>query len=146
LRPTPSFVESEGNKPKVIKKYIGHVNFRTEEASVARMNSPAGWEEPGQSPEFDANTLVLAGTLWVSNTEGDTNVVASQAAIAHEGEWVRYSSPHESGADYIPVCVPAFSPETVKRNPWANQIQRNGTDNHAPLTGDRRGSRLLSPG
>ena len=81
------------------------------------MNSPAGWEEPGQSPEFDEYTLVLAGTLKVSTKEGDIDVVAGQAVIARKGEWVRYSSPHEGGADYVAVCVPAFSPETVNRDP-----------------------------
>ena len=117
LIPTPSIIESEGNKPKVIKEYIGRVNSQTGEASVARMSSPEGWEEPGQTPEFDEYTLVLAGTLRVSTKEGDIDVAAGQAVIAHKGEWVRYSSPHESGADYVAVCVPAFSPETVKRDP-----------------------------
>jgi quercetin dioxygenase-like cupin family protein len=116
LIPTPSIIESEGNKPKVIKEYIGRVNSRTGEASVARMNSPAGWEEPGQTPEFDEYTLVLAGTLRVTTKEGDIDVVAGQAVIAHKGEWVHYGSPHESGADYVAVCVPAFSPEIVKRD------------------------------
>ena len=116
LIPTPSIIESEGNKPKVIKEYIGRVNSRTGEASVARMNSPAGWEEPGQTPEFDEYNLVLAGTLRVTTKEGDIDVVAGQAVIVHKGEWVHYSSPHESGADYVAVCVPAFSPEIVKRD------------------------------
>ena len=84
---------------------------------MVRMNSPAGWEEPGQTPEFDEYTLVLAGTLRVSTKEGDIDVAAGQAVIAHKGEWVRYSSQHNSGADYIAVCVPAFSPKTVKRDP-----------------------------
>ena len=113
LIPTPSIIEAAGNKPKIIKEYIGRVNSQTIEASVARMNSPAGWEEPGQTPEFDEYTLVLAGTLKVSTKEGDIDVVAGQAVIARKGEWVRYSSPHEGGADYVAVCVPAFSPETV---------------------------------
>ena len=117
LIPTPSIIETAGNKPEIIKEYIGRVNSQTIEASVARMNSPAGWEEPGQTPEFDEYTLVLAGTLKVSTKEGDIDVVAGQAVIAGKGEWVRYSSPHEGGADYVAVCVPAFSPETVNRDP-----------------------------
>ena len=117
LIPTPSIIEAAGNKPKIIKEYIGRVNSQTIEASVARMNSPAGWEEPGQTPEFDEYTLVLAGTLKVSTKEGYIDVVAGQAVIARKGEWVRYSSPHEGGADYVAVCVPAFSPETVNRDP-----------------------------
>ena len=117
LIPTPSIIEAAGNKLEIIKEYIGRVNSQTIEASVARMNSPAGWEEPGQAPEFDEYTLVLAGTLKVSTKEGDIDVVAGQAVIARKGEWVRYSSPHEGGADYVAVCVPAFSPETVNRDP-----------------------------
>ena len=81
------------------------------------MNSPAGWEEPGQTPEFDEYTLALAGTLKVSTKEGDIDVVAGQAVIARKREWARYSSPHEGGADYVAVCVPAFSPEAVNRDP-----------------------------
>ena len=114
---TPSIIEAAGNKPKIIREYIGRVNSQTIEASVARMNSPVGWEEPGKTPEFDEYTLVLAGTLKVSTKEGDIDVVAGQAVIARKGEWVRYSSPHEGGADYVAVCVPAFSPETVNRDP-----------------------------
>ena len=117
LIPTPSIIEADGNKPKIIMEYVGRVNSRTEEASVARMNSPAGWEEPGQTPEFDEYTLVLAGTLRVSTTEGDIDVAADQGVIAPKGECVRYSSPHEGGADHVAVCVPAFSPETVNRDP-----------------------------
>ncbi|MDA0231085.1 MAG: cupin [Proteobacteria bacterium] len=113
----PSIIESEGNKPKVIKDYVGRVNSRTREASVARMNSPTGWEEPGQTPEFDEYTLVLAGILRVSTKEGNIDVAAGQAVIANKGEWVRYSSPYESGADYVAVCVPAFGPESVKHDP-----------------------------
>ena len=117
LIPTPSIIGAAGNKPKIIKEYIGRVNSQTIEASVARMNSPAGWEEPGQTPEFDEYTLVLAGTLKVSTKEGDIDVVAGQAVIARKGEGVRYSSPHEGGADYVAMCVPVFSPETVNRDP-----------------------------
>ena len=117
LIPTPSIIEAAGNKPKFIKEYVGRVNSQTIEASVARMNSPAGWEEPGQTPEFDEYTLVLAGTLKASTKEGDIDVVAGQAVIARKGEWVRYSSPHEGGADYVAMCVPVFSPETVNRDP-----------------------------
>ncbi len=116
LIPTPTIIQAAGNKPKVIREYVGRVNSATGEASVAHMTSPAGWEEPGQTPEFDEYTLVLAGTLRVTTEEGDIDVAAGQAVIAHKGEWVRYSSPHEGGADYVAVCVPAFSPETVKRD------------------------------
>jgi quercetin dioxygenase-like cupin family protein len=117
LIPTPSTIEAAGNKPKIIEEFVGRVNSRTDAASVARMNSPAGWVEPGQTPDFDEYTLVLAGTLRVTTKEGDIDVVAGQAVIAHKGEWVRYSSPLDGGADYVAVCVPAFGPDTVNRDP-----------------------------
>jgi mannose-6-phosphate isomerase-like protein (cupin superfamily) len=116
LIPTPMIIEAAGNKPKIIKEYIGRVNSTTDNASVARMNSPQGWVEPGQTPSFDEHTLVIAGTLRVTTQESKFDVAAGQAVIAHKGEWVQYSSPHEGGADYVAVCVPAFSPETVKRD------------------------------
>ena len=111
----PTRIQSAGNKPKVIEEYIGRVNSRTTAVSVAHMHSPEGWIEPGQAPEFDEYTLVLKGVLHVTHRTGNLEVAAGQAVIAHRGEWVRYSTPH--GAEYIAVCLPAFSPETVHRDP-----------------------------
>ena len=116
LIPTSTIIEAAGNKPKIIKEYVGRVNSASDNASVARMNSSDGWVEPGQTPEFDEYTLVIAGTLRVTTREGEFEVKASEAVIAHKGEWVQYSSPHVGGADYVAVCVTAFSPETVKRD------------------------------
>ena len=107
---------SAGNKPKLIDEYIGRVNSRTEAVSVAHMRSPGGWLEPGQTPEFDEFTVVLRGVLRVEHGEGAMEVSAGQAVIAHAGEWVRYSTPGDGGAEYIAVCVPAFSMETVRRD------------------------------
>ena len=112
----PSRIQSAGNKPKIIEEYIGRVNSGTGNASVARMRSPAGWQEPGQSPDFDEFTVVLKGLLRVEHRHGVLDVAAGQAVIAHRGEWVRYSTPGDEGAEYIAVCVPAFSPETVSRD------------------------------
>jgi mannose-6-phosphate isomerase-like protein (cupin superfamily) len=112
----PSRIQSAGNKPKIIEEYIGRVNSGTGNASVARMRSPAGWQEPGQSPEFDEFTVVLKGSLRVEHRDGVLDVAAGQAVIAYRGEWVRYSTPGDEGAEYIAVCVPAFSPETVRRD------------------------------
>lgn len=106
-----------GNKPKLIDEYIGRVNSQTGEASVAHMQSPSGWMEPGQTPEFDEFTVVLKGELRVEHKAGVLDVRAGQAVIAHAGEWVRYSTPTSGGAEYIAVCVPAFSIETVHRDP-----------------------------
>jgi ethanolamine utilization protein EutQ (cupin superfamily) len=114
--PQPTRIQSAGNKPKVIDEYIGRVNSRTEGASVAHMRSPGGWVEPGQTPEFDEYTVVLRGMLHVEHTGGALEVEAGQAVIAHKGEWVRYSTPREDGAEYIAVCLPAFSMETVHRD------------------------------
>lgn len=112
----PSIVKAAGNKPKVIEEYIGRVNTNTAAVSIARMKSPVGWEEPGQTPEFDEYTLVLRGLLRVS-TRGETfDVAAGQAIIAHAGEWVQYSTPNEDGAEYIAVCLPAFSISSVNRD------------------------------
>lgn len=110
----PSIVRAAGNKPKIIEEYIGRVNSKTSDLSVARMKSPPGWEEPGQMPEFDEYTLVLRGTLRVGTKNGTIDVHAGQAVIAHRGEWVKYSTPE--GAEYIAVCLPAFSQETVHRD------------------------------
>jgi len=112
----PVRIQSAGNKPKSIEEYIGRVNSRTDVASVARMRSPSGWVEPGQTPEFDEFTIVLKGTLRVEHRHGVLDVAAGQAVIAHKGEWVRYSTPGEEGAEYIAICVPAFSPDTVRRD------------------------------
>lgn len=105
-----------GVEPKVIEEYVGAVNTGSTDISVARMIGPAGWTEPGQRPEFDEITLVLQGTLQVE-TEGETlQVGAGQAVVARAGEWVRYSTPHEGGAEYVAVCTPAFSPDSVNRD------------------------------
>lgn len=113
----PTVVQSAGNKPKRIEEFVGLVNTGTAGVSVARMTSPAGWLEPGQAPEFDEFTLVLRGTLRVE-TRGETlEVRAGQAVVAPRGEWVRYSTPDEGGAEYVAVCAPAFSPDSVHRDP-----------------------------
>ncbi|MGP0017400.1 MAG: cupin domain-containing protein [Candidatus Sulfotelmatobacter sp.] len=117
----PTRIQSAGNKPKLIDEYIGRVNSKTTGASVAHMRSPQGWLEPGQTPEFDEFTIVLKGLLRVEHkaangTTGSLDVAAGQAVIAHAGEWVRYSTPQEGGAEYIAVCLPAFSMETVHRD------------------------------
>jgi mannose-6-phosphate isomerase-like protein (cupin superfamily) len=112
----PSRVEAAGTKPKLIDEYVGRVNSHTEAVSVAHMRSPAGWLEPGQQPEFDEFTVVLEGMLRVEHEGGYLDVHAGQAVVAHKGEWVRYSTPGEQGAEYIVVCVPAFSVDTVHRD------------------------------
>ena len=116
LIPSPSRIEAAGSKPKLIDEYIGRINSKDQGVSVAHMRSPAGWEEPGQMPEFDEFTLVLNGRLRVEYRGGSIDVRAGQAVITHKGEWVRYSTPDPSGAEYIAVCVPAFSIETVHRD------------------------------
>jgi len=113
--PTPTRITAAGNKPKRIEEYVGRVNTGTEAASIARMRSPSGWTEPAQSPEFDEYTLVLHGTLHVETREGLLEVKAGEAVITYAGEWVRYSTPGPEGAEYVAVCLPAFSPETVHR-------------------------------
>jgi len=112
----PTRIQAAGNKPKLIDEHIGRVNSKTSAASVAHMRSPGGWVEPGQTPEFDEFTIVLKGTLRVEHKNGVLNVHAGQAVIAHAGEWIRYSTPEQSGAEYIAVCLPAFSMETVHRD------------------------------
>jgi ethanolamine utilization protein EutQ len=116
LIPAPQRIEAAGNKPKLIDEYVGRVNSGTAAASVAHMRSPAGWQEPGQAPEFDEFTVVLRGMLRVEHNGGAIDVRAGQAVIAPKGEWIRYSTPEAEGAEYIAVCVPAFSPETVHRD------------------------------
>ena len=112
----PTRITAAGNKPKLIDEYIGRVNSKTSAASVAHMRSPQGWEEPGQKPEFDEFTVVLKGMLRVEHKSGTLDVDAGQAVIAHSGEWVRYSTPQDGGAEYIAVCLPAFSMDTVHRD------------------------------
>ena len=112
----PVVIEAAGTKPKLIEEFIGRVNSATAGVSVARMRSPAGWIEPGQTPEFDEYTVVLRGTLRVTTKDEAIDVHAGQAVITHRGEWVQYSTPEPEGAEYIAVCVPAFSPETVHRD------------------------------
>lgn len=114
--PAPAVIEAAGNKPKVIQEFVGRVNSKTDAVSIARMVSPSGWVEPGQTPQFDEYTMVLKGELTVESKEGVQVVSAGQAIITKKGEWVRYSSPHADGAEYIAVCLPAFSPETVCRD------------------------------
>jgi mannose-6-phosphate isomerase-like protein (cupin superfamily) len=116
LIPQPTRIQSAGNKPKLIDEYIGRVNTKTSAASVAHMRSPQGWLEPGQKPEFDEFTIVLKGLLRVEHHGGTLDVAAGQAVVAHAGEWIRYSTPQEGGAEYIAVCLPAFSMETVHRD------------------------------
>ena len=116
LIPHPSVIEAAGNQPKIIEEYVGRVNSKTGELSVAKMKSPSGWIEPGQTPEFDEYTLVLRGTLRVTTRQGSIDVNAGQAVIAHAGEWVQYSTPGSDGAEYVAICLPAFSPTTVHRD------------------------------
>ena len=112
----PTRIEAHGNVPKIIEEHVGRVSTGDAGVSVARMRSPAGWEEPGQRPEFDEVTLVLSGCLRVEHEGGRLEVRGGEAVIVRAGEWVRYSSPGEDGAEYVAICVPAFSPETVHRD------------------------------
>ena len=112
----PTRIEAAGNKPKIIDEYIGRVNSGSSEISVAHMQSPGGWREPGQTPEFDEFTVVLKGTLVVEHRGGELAVQSGQGVIARKGEWVRYGTPDAEGAEYIAVCLPAFSPGTVHRD------------------------------
>ncbi len=113
---SPTIIEAAGNKPKRIEEFVGRVNSDTSALSVARMVSPTGWVEPGQTPEFDEFTVVLRGELTVESRDGTLKVSAGQGVIVHAGEWVRYSTPGADGAEYIAVCLPAFSPATVHRD------------------------------
>ncbi|MBI2946646.1 MAG: cupin domain-containing protein [Verrucomicrobia bacterium] len=113
---SPTRVTAAGNKPKIIEEFIGRVNNGEARLSVAHMRSPGGWIEPGQTPEFDEFTLVLAGTLRVEYEGGALDVNAGQAVVTRAGEWVRYSTPGTEGANYIAACLPAFSPQTVHRD------------------------------
>jgi quercetin dioxygenase-like cupin family protein len=113
---TPTVVAAAGTKPKRIEEYVGRVNSGTAAVSIARMQSPTGWVEPAQTPDFDEYTVVLRGTLRVETRAGVHEVAAGQAIITPKGEWVRYSTPGPEGAEYVAVCVPAFSPDTVHRD------------------------------
>lgn len=112
----PTVIQAVGNKPKRIEEYIGRVNSATEEVSIARMVSPRGWIEPGQKPEFNEYTFVLKGVLRLKYAEGEIEIKAGEAVIVEKNQWVQYSTPHEGGAEYMAVCLPAFSPQTVHRD------------------------------
>ena len=112
----PTIIQAAGNKPKIIEEYIGRVNSETEKLSIARMKSPGGWIEPGQKPDFIEYTVVLKGMLRVATKENITDIHAGEAVIIPSGEWVQYSTPGSEGAEYIAVCIPAFSPDTVCRD------------------------------
>ena len=113
----PTRVEAAGNKPKLIDEFVGRVNTGESRVSIARMRSPGGWVEPGQAPEFDEFTLVLAGCLRVEHGDGVIEVSAGQAVVVKRGEWVRYSTPDPAGAEYIAICLPAFSLDAAHRDP-----------------------------
>ena len=117
LIPAPTRVTAAGNKPKLIDEYVGRVNTKQAELSVAHMRSPGGWLEPGQTPEFREITVVIKGVLRVEHKGGQLDVRAGQAVITEPGEWVRYSTPEADGAEYIAICLPAFSMDTVHRDP-----------------------------
>ncbi|MGK7394737.1 MAG: cupin domain-containing protein [Candidatus Cyclobacteriaceae bacterium M3_2C_046] len=111
----PSIVKAAGNKPKAIEEYFGRINSQSGQVSIARMVSPAGWKEPGQTPEFDEYTVVLKGRLNVETKQQTYELEAGQAILVGKGEWVKYSTPSQEGAEYVAVCLPAFSPDTVNR-------------------------------
>ena len=115
----PTVIHAAGNKPKRIEEFAGRVNSGHAAVSVARMVSPGGWEESGQRPDFEEVTLVLRGSLRVEHDGGVLDVAAGQAVVTSPGEWVRYSTPDPEGAEYVAVCLPAFSPATVHRDPPA---------------------------
>jgi ethanolamine utilization protein EutQ (cupin superfamily) len=114
--PSPTILHAAGTPPKQIEEFIGRVNSKTESISIARMKSPGGWSEPGQIPEFDEYTVVLKGALNVNTRDKNHRVGAGQAIIVKKGEWVQYGTPEPEGAEYIAVCCPAFSPDTVHRD------------------------------
>jgi mannose-6-phosphate isomerase-like protein (cupin superfamily) len=113
----PALVRAAGNKPKEIEELVGRVNTSESDVSVARMRSPQGWREPGQRPQFKEITVVLRGTLRVEHDGGVLDVEEGQGVVTEPGEWVRYSTPEPGGAEYLAVCIPAFSPDTVHRDP-----------------------------
>ena len=112
---SPSIIKSVGNKPKVIEEYVGRVNSGTNSISIAKMSSPPGWKEPGQKPQFDEYTIVLRGTLKVESRTETLFIKEGEAVIVNSGEWVQYSTPNE-GTEYIAICLPAFSLDTVNRD------------------------------
>ncbi len=113
---SPSIIKAAGNKEKIIQEFFGRVNSNTSEVSIARMKSPEGWEEPGQCPEFNEYTVVLKGKLKITTKADEFIVTEGQAIMTGKDEWVRYSTPYEGGAEYIAVCLPAFSPDIVRRD------------------------------
>lgn len=113
---SPTKIEAAGNKPKIIEEFIGRVNSSNEQISIAKMKSPAGWEEPGQTPEFDEYSIVLKGMLRVETKIKTYDIKAGEAIITHKGEWIKYNTPTPEGAEYIAVCLPAFSPDSVHRD------------------------------
>ena len=113
---SPSIIKAAGNKPKIIEEYFGRVNSANEKISIARMKSPEGWVEPGQTPEFDEYTLVVRGSLKVTSKNGEIILKEGQAVLIYSGEWVQYSSPEPGGAEYVAICIPAFSPDSVHRD------------------------------
>jgi quercetin dioxygenase-like cupin family protein len=121
----PTRIQAAGNLPKLIDEYVGRVNTHETRLSIAHMRSPAGWQEPAQTPEFEEYTIVLSGCLRVQHEQGTFNVVAGQALIAHPGEWIQYSTPDQA-TEYIAICVPAFSPDTVHRD--GENIAQRGTE------------------
>lgn len=112
----PSVIEAAGNQTKIIEEYFGRVNSSTDEVSIAKMKSPQGWVEPGQRPAFNEYTLVLKGTLCVKTEKETFEIKAGSAILTKKGEWIQYSTPYQDGAEYIAVCIPAFSMETVNRD------------------------------
>ncbi|UCE79117.1 MAG: hypothetical protein JSV13_00315 [Nitrospiraceae bacterium] len=112
----PTEIKAQGNKPKIIQEFIGRMNSNTEDTSIAKMNSPEGWIESGQTPEFDEYTVVLNGTLCVKTKEETFEIKGGEAFVATKGEWVQYSTPYAYGAEYVAVCLPAFSPQLVHRD------------------------------
>jgi mannose-6-phosphate isomerase-like protein (cupin superfamily) len=111
----PTIIPAAGTKPKIIEEYFGRINSNSSQISIARMKSPAGWLEPAQQPEFDEYTVVLKGIIRVETKDNVYDVKEGSAILTRAGEWIRYSTPFEGGAEYIAVCIPAFSPETVHR-------------------------------
>ena len=124
----PVSVRAAGNQPKVIDEFIGRVSSKTEAVSIARMRSPGGWSEPGQTPEFDEYTVVFKGHLRVKTHAGAIDVKAGQAVIVRRGEWVQYSTPAPEGAEYMAVCLPAFGPDSVHRDAESEAGQRTTDD------------------
>jgi mannose-6-phosphate isomerase-like protein (cupin superfamily) len=112
----PTVIPAAGQPPKIIEEFFGRVNSASPQVSIAKMTSPSGWREPGQMPEFDEYTVVLHGELQVETRSGLHQVLSGQAILVSAGEWVRYSTPGATGAEYIAICLPAFSPETVHRD------------------------------